>query len=107
VATNHRRDWARSREEVRPPEQLPQPTVPSSAEEAQRLEERRLLSAAIADLPPSEREVFLLRKREGLTYAEVADAVGCSPRTAKNRMAAALTLLGAGLERRGLLGGEP
>lgn len=76
---------------------------PSAA--AEEKEQRVLLGEAVAELPDPEREVFLLRKTEGLTFSDVAEAVGCSIRTAKYRMRSALTLLALGLQRRGLVGG--
>lgn len=74
----------------------------------QRAEEQRLVRQAVDGLPEREREVFLLRQVEGLTYAEVAQVTETSLRTAKYRMRAAADLLAAELARIGLLptGGE-
>jgi len=71
--------------------------------EAARREERRLLAEAVDALPADERDVFLLRQGQGLTYAGVARTLDCSVRTAKNRMRSALTLLTVELRRRGLV----
>jgi RNA polymerase sigma-70 factor (ECF subfamily) len=71
--------------------------------QAQRSEERDLVRAAVQRLPAREREVFLLKQVEGLTFAEVAQATGGSVRTAKYRMRAAADLLAADLARSGLL----
>lgn len=107
VALNARRDSAR-----RPaPQPLPEAGVPNGeesggAEQVARDEERALLQEALSELPDDEREVFLLRKREGLTFEQVAAAIGCSVRTAKYRQRNALTLLAQGLRRRGLVGGS-
>lgn len=94
----------------------PLPALPESAdpvgqeaqvsEAASREEERRLIREAIGELPGEEREVFLLRHVEGMTFEEAAAVVGCSVRTAKTRMRGALTLLGVGLRRRGLVDRE-
>ena len=81
----------------------PPHTAPS--DRAARREERALLQEAVAELPAEEREVFLLRQVEGLTFVEAAEVLGCSERTAKTRMRSALTLLALGLRRRGLVGG--
>ena len=102
VATNSRRDHARRKTTQLPAVELPaQPRRP----EAERREERALFREALAELPEEEREVFLLRKTEGLQFEQVAAVTGCSVRTAKHRMRSALTLLALGLRRRGLVGG--
>ena len=36
-----------------------------------------LLHAALAELPPLQREALLLRYRDDLSYAEIAVVVGC------------------------------
>lgn len=76
------------------------------SEAVSREEERRSIREAIGELPAEEREVFLLRHVEGLTFEEAAVVLGCSVRTAKTRMRGALTLLGVGLRRRGLVDRE-
>lgn len=75
---------------------------PGPREAAARDEEGRLLRAAVAELPPEQRAVFLLRHDQGLTYPEIASALGCAERTAKYRMRAALDRLAAALERAGV-----
>ena len=49
--------------------------------------------------------MFLLKHVEGLTFDEVAGAVGCSVRTAKYRMRAAVDALAVDLRARGVLEG--
>jgi len=61
-----------------------------------------LLRRAVHGLPPNELAVFLLKHDQGQTYAEVAEALGCSLRTAKYRMRAALERLGRAAERLGV-----
>ncbi len=56
-------------------------------------EHRQLLSVlheAIAQLPPQCRRAFLLRKVHGLSYKEIARAMGISPSTAEKHLALAL-----------------
>lgn len=72
-------------------------------ERASRKEAGEILRAAVEDLPTDERAVFLLKHDQGLTYAEVADALACSVRTAKYRMKAALERLGREAERKGVV----
>ncbi len=54
---------------------------------------RERIEAAIAEIPESQREVFLLREFAELSFEEVARSVGCSENTAKSRMRYALERL--------------
>jgi RNA polymerase sigma-70 factor (ECF subfamily) len=58
---------------------------------------KRLAAAAVAGLPPKRREVFRLVREEGLSYKEVAEALGLSPQTVANHMSLALADLRATL----------
>lgn len=80
----------------------PQGTEASPPEAAARSEAAALLRQAVDGLPDDERAVFLLRHDQGLTYAQVADALACSVRTAKYRMKAALARIGREAERLGV-----
>jgi len=58
-------------------------------EQIRRLEARELeecLESAIASLPEGQREAILLREREGLSYAAIADRLGCKPGTVMSRL---------------------
>ena len=66
---------------VEPPSSHPLPT-----EEAQRRELREQIDAALAELSPDHRAVVQLREFEGLDYAEIAQAVGCSIGTVMSRL---------------------
>ena len=46
--------------------------------------------AALAELTPRQRLIFLLKHHEGMTYEEISTALGCSPGTAKKAVARAL-----------------
>ena len=48
---------------------------------------------ALAQLTPRQRLIFLLKHHEGMTYEEIAAALGCSTGTAKKAVARALTKL--------------
>jgi RNA polymerase sigma-70 factor (ECF subfamily) len=48
---------------------------------------------AVADLPDEVRETFLMSRVDGLTYAEIAAAVGMSVKTVEARMGRALRLV--------------
>lgn len=54
--------------------------------------EARLMESLQA-LPPRQREALLLSRVEGLSHAEVAEAMECSPRTVNNHLVAALATL--------------
>jgi RNA polymerase sigma-70 factor (ECF subfamily) len=51
---------------------------------------RPKLEAALAGLPPEQREVFLLREYAGLRFAEIAEVTGTPENTVKSRMRYAL-----------------
>lgn len=55
----------------------------------------RALHAALARLPPQQREIVLLREVEGLSYAELAATLGIDEGTVKSRLARARTALAA------------
>jgi RNA polymerase sigma-70 factor, ECF subfamily len=54
---------------------------------------RSALERAIAALPDEQREVFLLREYEGITFAEIAELTGAPVPTVKSRMRYALEAL--------------
>lgn len=58
--------------------------------------------AAVNGLNIDEKAVFFLRKEAGLTFDQVADVLGCSVRTAKYRMKAALERIGRAVEQLGM-----
>lgn len=73
--------------------------------EAQRLS--RAVAAAVAALPEEEREVIVLKEYQGLTFLEVAEALGLPPSTVKTRLYRGLGQLRQQLERRGIRGVAP
>ena len=48
------------------------------------------LAAAVAELPPACREVFVLSRVQGLRYAEIASALGISVKTVESQIGKAL-----------------
>ena len=71
-------------------------TTPAGAPQELELEANALAEAldqAMQDLPPRCREVFALTRTQRLTYAQVADVLGISPKTVQIHMGRALTLL--------------
>ncbi len=51
------------------------------------------LEAAIADLPETQREVFLMNRIDKMTYNEIAEALGVSVKAIEKRMGKALKTL--------------
>ncbi len=62
-------------------------------------ERSQWLDACIESLPPSQREVVLLRQDAGLTFREISEITGVSINTALGRMRYALINLRAMIER--------
>lgn len=101
----HRRavDWVRREVRRRRPPEPETPADPAGADEAVLASElasgvKRSLDA----LPPPMRDVLELAYYRGLTYREVAVALGIPEGTAKSRIRSALAHLGRRLEREGL-----
>lgn len=66
----------------------PDPTV-----DLEHRDELRRLDAAVQRLRPRTREVFLLKRVEGMTYIQIAERVGMSVKGVKKQMAKALSEL--------------
>jgi RNA polymerase sigma-70 factor (ECF subfamily) len=71
---------------------------PGPAEALEREERRRLVAAAIEELPAREREVLALKEFEGLTYKEIAALVGVPIGTVMSRLYSARQRLAQALE---------
>lgn len=54
---------------------------------------REALKRSVRQLPPKSKEVYLLRTQNGLTFAEIADKLDITRRTAENHMATAVKKL--------------
>lgn len=48
---------------------------------------------SLRHLPPKCKEVFVLSRQNGLTYAEIAKSMGISPKTVENHMVKALSII--------------
>jgi RNA polymerase sigma-70 factor, ECF subfamily len=53
---------------------------------AQQADARRILRRALMELSPEQREVIVLRHFEGLSYVELAEAIGVPEKTVKSRL---------------------
>ncbi|NVO10245.1 MAG: RNA polymerase sigma-70 factor [Bacteroidales bacterium] len=59
----------------------------------QQEELNRKLQDALAEIPEKAREVFLMNRIEGLTYADIAERLGLSVKAIEKRMSEALSIL--------------
>jgi RNA polymerase sigma-70 factor (sigma-E family) len=87
------RRWRRHRE-------TPVPTLPDHAASSDLVEQshlRMLLRQVLAELPPRQRAVLVLRYLEDLGTEEVADLLGCRPGTVASQTARGLAKLRARL----------
>lgn len=94
IAVNVVRDWARRR--GRRPVEASEPVfadVASSADDpaarAEMAEAIERLGVALGHLPANHREMFLLRERDGLSYAEIASVLACPIGTVMSGLARA------------------
>ena len=67
-------------------------------------ETAEILGDALADLPPGDRDVLILKYVEGLTYAEVACRLGVSAHCVEDRLRRGRGRLRRALARRGVRG---
>ncbi len=67
-------------------------------------ESKRLISKAIASLPPQQQLVFKLSKEAGLTREQVAKELNISPNTVKNHLGEAIKTIRVYLDKAGLAG---
>lgn len=67
----------------------------------------RLVAAAVAELPEEQREVVVLKEYQGLTFAEIAEALDVPLSTVKTRLYRGLGQLRLRLERQGIRGTTP
>ena len=82
--------------DLRPPGMGAPGPAPDASLEAEEL--TLAVEAAIARLPERSREAFVLHRKHGLSYAEVAAAMGISPRTVEVHVSRALKALRVNLK---------
>lgn len=83
------------------PDELPMPgSDPSPVDVAVATETARLVAMAVARLPDQQRSVLVLRNWNGLSYAEIAEIVGCSEATVRSHMHHGLAAIRRFLEPR-------
>lgn len=69
------------------------PPERAGRDEAVAVDERGVLMGALAELPPRQRAVVVMRYWEDLSEAEVAEVLGCSPGTVKSQASKGLAKL--------------
>ena len=93
---SHALDWRRGQSRRARREAAaarPERTEPLFAPKLEQNERRAALEAAVATLPAEQREVLVLKIWGGLTFPQIAGALGLSPNTAASRYRYALAKL--------------
>jgi RNA polymerase sigma-70 factor (ECF subfamily) len=90
------------RPEVALSEVEPDASSPSPLERIEEDERRRALLKAVERLPADQKQVFLLREEAGMSFREIADALGCPLNTALGRMHYAMENLRKALKAHGM-----
>ena len=67
-------------------DRLPEEKEGDPSSEILRKEREGLVQTAIADLPPDQRQVVLLRDMEGLSYDEIAELLSIPVGTVRSRL---------------------
>ena len=88
--------WLRRNRRSLPPAD-PSGDEPSVFQAVAERELSRRVEEIIAELPPDQRTVFILRYYQGLTYAEIAAICRCPEGTTRSRMHYAVKVLRARL----------
>lgn len=92
----HRKDTVRARWAA-DPASTARASVPTPEQDFESRELMDRISLALEDMPPRRGEVFRLVRVAGMSYAEVADAMGLSRQTVANQASRALADLRAAL----------
>lgn len=74
--------------------------TPSPAEDVIRKEERRAVQDALTSLPDTQKEAIVLRYYENLSYAELGQVIGKSPKGVERLLARGRSALAARLAKR-------
>ncbi|MDD4515531.1 RNA polymerase sigma-70 factor [Massilibacteroides sp.] len=74
-------------------EEFPETEDLSEEEQIYEAERNARLWEAIDKLPPARRDIFLMAKRDGMKYQEIADSLQLSIKTIENQMGKALKTL--------------
>lgn len=91
-ALNHLRHLAVQKKSVVYVEALSEPAEHADVA-VQSNEVERAIAAAISELPPRTREVFVMSRERGLRYSEIAEQLGVSVKAVEANMSRALRML--------------
>jgi RNA polymerase sigma-70 factor, ECF subfamily len=89
ILTNRCKDFLKSRRRrdvSLEPDQLPAPQRADPARDLDRAELRSALAAGLARLPAAQREAFLMKHVDGMSYEEIAERLGGSVPALKMRV---------------------
>ena len=86
IGRSRRRRADRAAGPIAPDDPALADSLPAPTAELERTDLRRRLDWALASLPPAQRQTFVLHADGGLTYREVADALGISVGTVMSRV---------------------
>jgi RNA polymerase sigma factor (sigma-70 family) len=67
----------------------PDPLAPTPEQVLSRNDDRNLVRRALEELPPSHREVLILRELEGMSYKEISEIMDMPPGTVMSRLSRA------------------
>lgn len=90
-AVRDRKTRARLLQQAKP-DVLPLP-VPDTDASVRSLDLRSAIERAIAQLPPRARTILTLHRQAGLSFAEIGDLLGISPRTVETHLGRAVKIL--------------
>jgi RNA polymerase sigma-70 factor (sigma-E family) len=93
--------WRRTRRGETPVADPPEPGGPASPDAYRAVDDRAVLTQALATLPRRQRQVVVLRYYDDLSEREVAAILGCSAGTVKSQAARGLAKLRAALSDAG------
>jgi RNA polymerase sigma-70 factor (ECF subfamily) len=79
---------------------------PGTVESVSRAQELRLLEEAVQSLPARCQQILILKKIEGLSYAEIGERLGITPNTISAQLTIGVLRCRRFLEERGVLKGR-
>lgn len=100
ICVNLLRDRSRA-QQTRHSHQLRQPEIPGCHDPFVELEHRdtlRRLEAAMLRLKPKTREIFLAKRLDGMSYAEIAERTGLSVKGVEKHMGKAIAMIDRAME---------
>ncbi len=97
AALNHIKHREIERRWAQAAQAAPEPVAPEAEAGVRERELSGAIQDAIASLPERCRQIFLMSRQQGLSYAEIAELLGLSVKTVETQMGRALKALRAAL----------